>query len=321
MANQEQLDILKQGGEVWNEWREKNLDVDIDLIGADLSYARFSDAVLCGAELMDAILHNADLSGADLSGAQLRGANLSYSNLDEVTFYCAKLGVVDFSGANLSGADFSYAILMSTVFGNVDLSTVKGLETVEHEGPSTIGIDTIIKSQGKIPEIFLRGAGVPDSIIEAIPSLIGSLSPIDYYSCFISYSSKDESFAKRLYNDLQSKNVRCWFAPEDMKIGDRIRPRIDESIRMYDRLLLVLSEHSVASTWVEFEVEAAMDKEQEEKPPVLFPVRLDNTVMESTTAWAAHIKRTRNIGDFTRWKTTMTTRRHLLACSVTSRQK
>jgi hypothetical protein len=182
------------------------------------------------------------------------------------------------------------------------LSIVKGLETIQHSAPSTIGIDTIILSQGHIPEIFLRGAGVPDSIIEAIPSLIGSLNPIDYYSCFISYSSKDEAFAKRLYADLQSKGVRCWFAPEDMKIGDKIRPRIDDSIRIYDKLLLVLSEHSVASKWVEFEVEAAMDKEQEGKPLVLFPVRLDNTVMESTTAWAAHIKRTRNIGDFTRWK-------------------
>lgn len=56
------------------------------------------------------------------------------------------------------------------------------------------------------------------------------------------------------------------------------------------------------SKWVEFEVEAAMDKEQVGKPPVLFPVRLDRAVMESTTAWAAHIKRTRNIGDFTCWK-------------------
>lgn len=82
----------------------------------------------------------------------------------------------------------------------------------------------------------------------------------------------------------------------------QIRPRIDETIRKYDKLLLVLSEHSVASKWVEFEVEAAMDKEQEEKPSVLFPVRLDNTVMNSTTAWAAHIKRTRHIGDFTNWK-------------------
>ena len=103
-----------------------------------------------------------------------------------------------------------------------------------------------------------------DTFISYIRSLVGK--PIDYYSCFISYSSKDEAFAKRLHADLQSNNVRCWFAPEDMKIGDKIRPRLNESIRIYDKLLLVLSEHSVASKWVEFEVEAAMDKEQEGKP-------------------------------------------------------
>ena len=61
---------------------------------------------------------------------------------------------------------------------------------ISHRGPLTIGIDTIIRSRGKIPEIFLRNAGVPDAIIEAIPSLIGSLSPTYYYSCFISYRVK-----------------------------------------------------------------------------------------------------------------------------------
>jgi hypothetical protein len=183
---------------------------------------------------------------------------------------------------------------------HVDLSVVKGLETVVHMGPSYISIDTIYLSGGNIPEAFLKGAGVDETFITYIRSLVGKA--IEYYSCFISYSSKDEAFARRLHADLQSHNVRCWFAPEDLKWGARTRPSIEESIRIYDRLLLVLSEHSVSSKWVEFEVEAAMDKEQEGKPPVLFPVRLDNTVIDSTTAWAAHIKRTRNIGDFTNWK-------------------
>jgi hypothetical protein len=53
---------------------------------------------------------------------------------------------------------------------------------------------------------------------------------------------------------------------------------------------------------VEFEVETALDKEQEGKPPILFPIRLDNAVIESTTAWTAHIRRTQNIGDSTHWK-------------------
>lgn len=60
--------------------------------------------------------------------------------------------------------------------------------------------------------------------------------PIEYYTCFISYSHKDQPFASLLFTDLQSKQVRCWFAPEDLKIGDKIRPRIDESIRLYDKL-------------------------------------------------------------------------------------
>jgi TIR domain len=108
-----------------------------------------------------------------------------------------------------------------TIFGDIDLSTVKGLDTMQHEGPSTIGIDTIYRSKGNIPEAFLRGAGVPETFITNIRALVESMSPINFYSCFISYSSKDQGFAERLYADLQSKDVRCWFAPHHMKTGTR----------------------------------------------------------------------------------------------------
>jgi len=113
---------------------------------------------------------------------------------------------------------------------------------------------------------------------------------------------KNEDFAKRLYADLQSYGVRCRFAPEDLKIGEKWRDRIDEAIHMHDKLLLVLSEHSVASVWVEREVEAAFEKEHRQNRLVLFPVRLDEAVMQAPQAWAADIRRMRHIGDFTRWK-------------------
>jgi len=87
-----------------------------------------------------------------------------------------------------------------------------------------------------------------------------------------------------------------------MKIGDRIRLRIDESIRIHDKLLLVLSEHSVASQWVEHEVEHALDLEGERGEPVLFPVRLDDAVMGAKVGWAGSIRRSRHIGDFCQWK-------------------
>jgi hypothetical protein len=141
---------------------------------------------------------------------------------------------------------------------------------------------------------------IPDTFITYIASL--ACEAIQYYSCFISYSSKDEAFAQSLHADLQENKVRCWFAPEDMKIGDKVRLRIDESIRMYDKLLVVLSEHSINSSWVEDEVETAFEEESKRKKTVLFPIRLDDMVMEAEQAWAAKIRRTRHIGDFSHWK-------------------
>jgi hypothetical protein len=126
---------------------------------------------------------------------------------------------------------------------------------------------------------------------------------IQFHSCFISYASKDHAFAERLYADLQNKGVRCWFAPEDMKIGDRIRPRIDETIRLYDKLLLILSKTSVASQWVEQEVATALARERQQGTTILFPIRIDNAVMTLETDWPALIRNTRHIGDFRRWKT------------------
>ena len=171
---------------------------------------------------------------------------------------------------------------------------------MHHSGPSTVGIDTIYASGGKIPESFLRGCGVPENFIQFMGSL--TAKAFEYYSCFISYSSKDQDFADRLYADLQNKGVRCWFAPEDMKIGDKIRDRIDQSIRIHDKLLLVLSEHSIGSEWVEDEVDAAYEQEQQRGKTVLFPIRLDSAVMDTDKAWASKLRRSRHIGDFTEWK-------------------
>ena len=215
----------------------------------------------------------------------MSGANLIWADLRE---------------AQLDGADLTEVTVGWNVWGDNDLSSVRGLETVRSVGPSTLGINTIYRSRGNIPESFLRGCGVPEDFIIYARSL--TVQPIQFYSCFISYSSKDQSFVERLYTDLQGRGVRCWYAPEDLKIGDRFRDRIDESIRLHDKLLIVLSENSVASPWVSDEVEAAIEREHREGRTVLFPIKIDEAVMESEQAWAASIRRTRHIGDFTRWE-------------------
>jgi hypothetical protein len=188
--------------------------------------------------------------------------------------------------------------LLDSVFGNVDLTGVIGLETCVHHGPSIIDHRTLERS-GRLPLSFLRGVGLPDNLIEYLPSLLHQA--IQHYSCFISYSTKDQEFAERLHADLQNKGVRCWFAPHDLRIGDKILDEIDAAIRLRDKVLLILSEHSIKSDWVEDEVSAGFEEERKRGQIVLFPVRLDEMVMETNEAWAAKL-RARLIGDFRRWK-------------------
>jgi len=295
MADPQHLDLLKQGKGAWNSWRAKKSDIRPDLSHANLSHADLSHTDLSHTDLSAANLYGVYFYGANLIRASLSSANLSTADLDH-----AELHYADLTNANLNGANFSKSFMMWTVLGELDLRFVKGLETVIHEGPSHLAINTVYLSHGEIPEVFVRGTGAPDSFIEHLRSL--AAHPIEYYTCFISYSGKDRVFAEQIYADLQSKGVRCWFAPEDLKIGDKFRQRIDESIRFYDKLLLVLSAHSVASPWVEKEVETAFEKEHRTNRLVLFPVKLDESIMQTDCAWAADIRRVRHIGDFTRWK-------------------
>jgi TIR domain/Pentapeptide repeats (8 copies) len=319
MDRDEAIKLLTSGEAAIAEWNRRRAagEATPNLSGANLSHANLSGTDLSHADLSDANLSDANLSGAHLHRAQLHRANLNRANLDRAQLNWANLNRANLSGAvlsqaglmgtnlseaELSGAGLSYALCAETVFANVDLSQAMDLESVRHIGQSTIGTDTLIRSKGGIPDAFLRGCGLPDVLINYLPSLIGSMSPIQFYSCFISYSSKNQDFAERLHADLQGKGVRTWFDREDLKIGARIRGGINEAIRVHDKLLLVLTEQSLGSDWVEGEVEAALERERREKRTVLFPIQLDDSIQETQVAWASHIRQTRQIGDFRGWE-------------------
>lgn len=263
MANPKHLKVLKRGAEAWNNWRHKHRDVSPDLSGADLH---------------DANLSGTDLSDTYLNGAYLRGANLSYARLNS-----ANLSDADLSHASLRRADFTNAELSYTTFANNDLSEVIGLETVIHGGPSNIGVDTLYNSAGRIPESFLRGCGVPDDFIAFIPSHFGIQQAIQLYSCFISYSTRDEEFARRLYSRMRDEHLRVWFAPEDVKGGEKLYEQIERAIQLHDRLLIVLSERSLQSKWVMTEIRRARKVELKENRRKLFPIRLVD--YETLQAW------------------------------------
>jgi uncharacterized protein YjbI with pentapeptide repeats len=337
MANQRHLKILKEGVDAWNQWREAHPRIVIELSGADLSEAELSRVDLSEARLDSADLSAARLNNANLAGANLTMANLTAANLEHANLHAAYLVLTDFGGADLGGAnlsradlrganltlanlhsadlakatlagailidtnldqaDLSEAYLAETVLGNTSLANVKGLDSCGHWAPSIVDYRTLQRS-GNLPLPFLRGCGLPEALIESLPSL---LKQPRFYSCFISYSSRDEDFAQLLYSGLQSEGVRCWFDRHDMKTGDEIRPTIDEAIHTNDKLLIVLSKNSIRSQWVKKEVETAFEEEQKRRETILLPIRLDESVMRTSQAWAADIRRTRHIGDFQSW--------------------
>ena len=258
----------------------------INLTGANLSGINLTDAILRAANLTNATLDDAKLLRADLRDAQLTSASLQRTNLSGALLSRAYLENADLRGAHLGyssliGAHFAQAQLDSssfhkaklrnTVFTDVDLSECRSLGSCVHRGPSTLDYRTIVRS-ANLPLRFLRGCGVPERLIEYLPSLLKK--PIQFYSCFISYSSQDQVFAERLHADLQDAGVRCWFAPHDISGGRKIHEQIDEAIRVYDRLLLLLSEASMASGWIKLEVAHARRREIAEGRQVLFPIAI-----------------------------------------------
>lgn len=285
MANAEQLGILMQGVRVWNKWREKNPDIAVDLLGADLAKMN---------------LAGANLAGADLSGADLQG--------------------VDLSGANLFESEFTFAVVMDTTFGSLDLSRTKGLETVVHFGPSRISTDTFALSKGKIHGFFLRDCGLSDWEIEAVklydPDLsndevnrilyriydVRATQALQISPLFVSYSHADSAFVDRIGDRLTGIGIRYWRDTHDMKAG-RMEKQIDRAIRQNPTVLLVLSQNSLSSDWVEHEVRRARSLEKEMKRDMLCPVALDASWKSSP--WPRHVMEQvmeYNILDFSAWK-------------------
>jgi uncharacterized protein YjbI with pentapeptide repeats len=330
MANQEQLDILKQGVEVWNKWRSENSETDIDLSEADLV-----DADLNHVNLVNAYLIDADLSGADISQADLSRSNLNRAYLNETNLNDSNLSEADLSGANLGGSglldanlnrtnlngvNFSTSIFGNTLITKIDLRKTQGLESITHYFPSSLSTDTIEISKGEISEVFLRGCGLPDWEIESAklhnPDLtneevvkiqyriydLRATQSIQIAPLFISYSHADSAFVDTLEKELNKKGIRFWRDIHNMTAG-RMEAQIDRAIRQNPTVLLILSKNSMNSDWVQHEVRKARDLEKELGRDALCPIALDDGWKSSR--WPQRVMEQvmeYNILDFSKWE-------------------
>ena len=304
--------------------REANL-LAANLRNANLSHANFGDANLVvanleRADLSEANLSRTNLTKADLSGVHLRRADLSGAKLTRANLTQSNLVETKFIEADLAGTDLSQASLGSTVFANSDLSQTISLEKVDHRGPSHISIDTFVLSAGKIPEVFLRGCGLSDADIEytklSNPELVTEeinkvLSKIQdlriaqtlqISPLFISYSHANSQVVEKIGSKLTERGIRYWNDIHDLT-ARQMEKQIDRTIRQTPKVLLILSEHSIQSDWVEQEVQEARKLEKEMGRDVLYLVALDHSWKDSRLS--KHLMdpiREFNILDFSAWR-------------------
>jgi uncharacterized protein YjbI with pentapeptide repeats len=325
MAKEEHLKILDKGVGEWNNWRKNNPDLVPDLMktdleGKDFRKINFSKTNLNGvnfrlSNLGWANLIDAELNGIDFLGTSLISADLSRSEIIGSEFFGANLWNANFTSTGLFSSIFWRTGFKKTIFRNshfsevviadCDLREALDLDTVSHFGPSTIGIDTILRSEGNIPISFLKGCGVPEKVIN---TLLPLASGQKFYSCFISFNSKDEVFTKKLKEDLKNKNIQAWYFPEDAKWGDDVYKNIDDAIVLYDKVIVVCSENSLNSEPVLREIERALEKEKSQKKKhsetkrILFPIAIDDYLFDN---WDHYLKTDVlriTVGDFKRWK-------------------
>jgi hypothetical protein len=146
--------------------------------------------------------------------------------------------------------------------------------------------------------------------LEAVSASIGAAirhlgplrdRPAEHYSCFISHSIQDRPFVERLYRDLERVGIRSWLDTQDIRPGADWESQVHQALSAHDKLLVVLSQSSIQSPLVRYEVERARELEQKTKRTVLFPIRIDDAVFRTPTPLSEMIS-PRMIGDFEHWQ-------------------
>lgn len=287
---------------------------EADLTRAGLKFANLSRADLRRANLFKAMLGESNATEADFARANLDSADLTKANLRRANFLEADFNKATLNDANVLGTDFSLARFAATHasrltcgwtrWSNCDLSQVIGLETAAHHGPSSIGLDTWLKSRGQISAEFLSGGGLPDDFIAALQA-----APREATPCFIRFSHEDLSFAGRLGEALRSVGLVCWL--DEMPDAGRSETPLEAQFdsQQPNKVIFLASRSSLTSPWVETEVGRLLSREAQWKRDVgqevklLLPLTLDGFLFGGD-AKGKHDKAiaARVVADFNGWR-------------------
>jgi uncharacterized protein YjbI with pentapeptide repeats len=237
---------------------------EADLRSADLGAAVLTDADLSRARLERANLYDANLIGAELGGASLRDAVLCGANLRE---------------SHLDGADFAGARFAFTVLAASDLSRALGLESVVHDGPSTVGIDAFLLSRGEIPDAFLSGIGLTPLAIEYLKAVAAAEEGMLVGDAlFLAFADADRARARRLRAYLRLHRHLAWYWQEAGELAGRHNRDLKLRLRFHDRLIVLGSRAAAEDRALGAALREALAKEAGERRRIVLAVAIDDGI-------------------------------------------
>ena len=184
MANAEQLAILEQGVEAWNQWRAENPNIQVDLRGASLRHKQLNKINLA----------NADLKEANLSFTRLKGANLAFADLEYGILSFANL-----TGANLSATSFENAYLEDAVLTNARL-----------QGANLV--------KAKLTNSDLKSASLVDANVEG-----ANLSAVNFDNANLSSITFDQRITRKILRESRLSPKKIWERRYDVLLDTTVR--------------------------------------------------------------------------------------------------
>lgn len=113
-----------------------------------------------------------------------------------------------------------------------------------------------------------RGSAASGTVADTGSGVGTSSTP----SVFLAHSSKDKRFSRRLAQALRERGFRVWIDEAELSLGDSLFEKIGQAVEQMDFLGVVLSPSSVASPWVQRELEIALRQEIEIKRNKVLPI-------------------------------------------------
>ncbi len=94
---------------------------------------------------------------------------------------------------------------------------------------------------------------------------------------FICHSSLDHDFVKKLADRLKQDSIDVWIDDWMINVGDSITQKINEALEKSSFFIIVFSENSISSEWVNKELNATLMRQLLKKDIKILPLLLGLT--------------------------------------------